>query len=77
MIIPVLCVSCNTLLASKWLLYLEKVKEFKKKDKRPENDEMEYLTESTDKTAEGRALDYLGLKKVCCRRHMLTHVDIF
>jgi len=28
------------------------------------------------KTAEGEILDVLGLNNVCCRRHMLTHVDI-
>jgi DNA-directed RNA polymerase I, II, and III subunit RPABC5 len=36
-----------------------------------------YLTkENVDKTPEGTVLDDLGLKNVCCRRHMLTHVDI-
>jgi DNA-directed RNA polymerase I, II, and III subunit RPABC5 len=29
-----------------------------------------------DKTVEGEVLDSLGLNKYCCRRHMLTHVDI-
>ena len=27
-------------------------------------------------TAEGKALDTLNLKRYCCRRHMLTHVDL-
>ena len=36
-----------------------------------------YLTrENTSKTPEGEVLDELKLKKPCCRRHMLTHVDI-
>jgi DNA-directed RNA polymerase I, II, and III subunit RPABC5 len=36
-----------------------------------------YLTkEFSDKTVEGDVLDDLGLKKMCCRRHMLTHVNI-
>jgi len=36
-----------------------------------------YLTkQNIDKTPEGELLDYLGLTKMCCRRHMLTHVDI-
>jgi DNA-directed RNA polymerase I, II, and III subunit RPABC5 len=76
MIIPIRCVSCNNVLAGKWLTYIEKVKEFKKKDGRPENDEMLYLTQSTTKTAEGRALDEIGVVRTCCRRHMLTHVDL-
>ena len=28
------------------------------------------------KTPEGEVLDKLHLTKMCCRRHMLTHVDI-
>jgi DNA-directed RNA polymerase subunit N (RpoN/RPB10) len=75
MIIPVRCVSCNNVLAGKWIPYLEKCAEYKKKDGRPENDQMVYLTQTTVKTAEGRALDDLGVDKMCCRRHLLTHVD--
>jgi DNA-directed RNA polymerase I, II, and III subunit RPABC5 len=30
----------------------------------------------TQKTHEGYVLDELQLKNMCCRRHMLTHVDI-
>jgi DNA-directed RNA polymerases I, II, and III subunit RPABC5 len=76
MIIPIRCVSCNNVLAGKWLPYLKKVEELKKKDGRPANDEMQYLTQTTTKTAEGKALDELGLTRTCCRRHMLTHVDL-
>jgi|UniRef100_A0A6C0JJR8 DNA-directed RNA polymerase subunit N (RpoN/RPB10) len=76
MIIPIRCVSCNNVLAGKWLAYLKKVEELKKKDGRPAGDEMQYLTQTTTKTAEGRALDELGLVRTCCRRHMLTHVDL-
>jgi DNA-directed RNA polymerase I, II, and III subunit RPABC5 len=36
-----------------------------------------YLTKTNvEKTPEGDVLDNLGLTNVCCRRHMLTHVDI-
>ena len=36
-----------------------------------------YITpDFSDKTPEGEVLDELGLNKMCCRRHMLTHVDI-
>jgi DNA-directed RNA polymerase subunit N (RpoN/RPB10) len=76
MIIPIRCVSCNNVLAGKWLSYLKVVEENKKKDGRPANDEMVYLTQTTTKTAEGRALDELGIHRTCCRRHMLTHVDL-
>jgi len=40
-------------------------------------DNVKYLTtENAEKTPEGEVLDKLGLKKMCCRRHLLTHVDI-
>ena len=76
MIIPIRCVSCNNVIAGKWLSYVDKVKELKKKDGRPENDEIQYLNQLTTKTAEGKALDELGINRMCCRRHILTHVDL-
>ena len=40
-------------------------------------DEVVYLDEEKmEKTPEGKVLDRLNLTKMCCRRHMLTHVDI-
>ena len=33
--------------------------------------------EDMDVSVEGKVLNDLGLKKQCCRRHMLTHVDVF
>jgi DNA-directed RNA polymerase subunit N (RpoN/RPB10) len=77
MIIPVRCFSCNNpWISSRWLMYLEKVKELRKNEGKPENGEMEYLTATTIKTAEGKALDDVGIKKMCCRRMMLSHVDL-
>ena len=36
-----------------------------------------YLTNDyNNKTIEGEVMDKLKLNKYCCRRHMLTHVDI-
>jgi DNA-directed RNA polymerase subunit N (RpoN/RPB10) len=73
MIIPIRCVSCNNVLAGKWLPYLKKVEEYRKGDK---TTGMVYLTQTTTKTAEGKALDELGVDRMCCRRHLLTHVDL-
>jgi DNA-directed RNA polymerase subunit N (RpoN/RPB10) len=39
---------------------------------------LQYLDDDKlDKTIEGDVLDMLKLTNVCCRRHMLTHVNIF
>lgn len=74
MIIPIRCVTCNTVIAGRWLKYLELVKKYRKEDGK--GDEMEYLTVTTTKTSEGKALDDLKLHKLCCRRHFLTHIDL-
>ena len=76
MIIPVKCFTCGNVLGNKYRYYLEEVRKIKSIDSM-KVDEVVYLTEATvDKTPEGRVLDNLGLVKLCCRRHMLTHVDI-
>lgn len=76
MIIPIKCFTCGNVLADKYLYYLKEVRAIKVKQNLDEN-EVIYLTETTvDKTPEGKVLDDLKLNKLCCRRHMLTHVDI-
>ena len=74
MLIPIRCVTCNTVIAGKWEPYLAKVKEYRKD--MGQGEEMQYLTATTVKTAEGKALDDLGVKRMCCRRHILSHVDL-
>ena len=80
MIIPVKCFSCGNVLADKYRYYLQEVR--KKKLAKAGNMEVEldkvlYLTkEFHEKTAEGEVMDELGFTKMCCRRHILSHVDI-
>jgi|UniRef100_A0A6C0JXR6 DNA-directed RNA polymerase subunit N (RpoN/RPB10) len=76
MIIPVKCFTCGGVIADKYRYYLEEVRK-RKLAKDMDVDKVVYLTkEFSEKTPEGEVLDDLGLKKMCCRRHMLTHVDI-
>lgn len=76
MIIPIKCFTCGKVLADKYLYYIKTVNK-KKRSQGETGDEVEYLTnENIQKTVEGEVLDSLGLNKMCCRRHMLTHVDI-
>ena len=76
MIIPIKCFTCGKVLADKYLYYCRTVNK-KKRSQGETRDEVEYLTnENIQKTVEGEVLDSLGLNKMCCRRHMLTHVDI-
>jgi DNA-directed RNA polymerase subunit N (RpoN/RPB10) len=74
MLIPVKCFSCGKELSSYWRMYERDVR--KKKLASGVNDVI-YLTKAnTEKTAEGEVLDKLRIKKMCCRRHILTHVEI-
>jgi DNA-directed RNA polymerase I, II, and III subunit RPABC5 len=76
MIIPVKCFTCGKVLADKYSYYLSQVRKIKESRDMDVN-KVVYLTkEFIDKTPEGEVLDKLGLTKMCCRRHLLTHVDI-
>tara|TARA_Y100000768_G_scaffold388850_1_gene387892 strand:+ start:12877 stop:13110 length:234 start_codon:yes stop_codon:yes gene_type:complete len=77
MIIPVKCFTCGKVLGDKYLYYLKEIAEEKNK-KSITDDNIQYLTDdSMDKSIEGVVLDKLKLNRQCCRRHMLTHVDVF
>ena len=73
--IPIKCFTCGNVLANKYEAYKEKVREEKMKIQ--QTDRIVYLTHAnTTKSIEGRTLDELQFKKMCCRTIMLTHVDI-
>ena len=76
MIIPIKCFTCGTVLADKYRYYAEEVRK-RKMTRDLHVEKVIYLTpEYSQKTPEGEVLDELVLKKMCCRRHLLTHVDI-
>lgn len=81
MIIPIKCFTCGMVIADKYRYYLEQVR-MKKLAKKTNGESIDvdkvlYLTkEFVDKTPEGEVLDDLNMRKMCCRRHFLTHVDI-
>jgi DNA-directed RNA polymerase I, II, and III subunit RPABC5 len=76
MIIPVKCFTCGKVLANKYQYYQREVRKRKITLDLPLGGVI-YLTDShIQKTPEAIVLDELGLDKICCRRHMLTHVDI-
>ncbi len=76
MIIPVKCFTCGKVLADKYRYYQTEVRRLKLL-KGENMEKVIYLTkENTEKTIEGNVMDDLGLRSMCCRRHILTHVDI-
>ena len=81
MIIPVKCFSCGMVIADKYRHYQEMVRQKKLAKKAIDDntniDKVLYLTKTFhEKTPEGLVLDEMDIKKMCCRRHFLTHVDI-
>ena len=76
MIIPIKCFTCGTVLADKYRYYQDEVREMKIQ-KGQDLHNVVYLTKvHMSVTPEGTVLDTIGLTNVCCRRHILTHVDI-
>ena len=77
MIIPIKCFTCGEVIADKYRYYLQEVKKIKLEEN-IETGTVKYLSkdEKVEKTPEGIVLDKLELYKYCCRRHMLTHVDL-
>ena len=75
MIIPIKCFTCGEVLADKYRYYCEEVRKQKLKDN--QNEKVLYFDKNYNKkSVEGIILDEMRLTKYCCRRHMLTHVDI-
>ncbi|OIT20088.1 dna-directed rna polymerases ii, iv and v subunit 10 [Nicotiana attenuata] len=73
MIIPVRCFTCGKVIGNKWNQYLDLVLASYDK-KGAEKDEKD--AEEDEITAEAEALDALGLVRYCCRRMLMTHVDL-
>jgi DNA-directed RNA polymerase I, II, and III subunit RPABC5 len=76
MIIPVKCFTCGNVLADKYEYFLREVRKRKLIDGNDVNKVVYLTSENAKKTAEGEVLDMLKMTNMCCRRHMLTHVDI-
>ena len=76
MIIPVRCFTCGKVIGNKYEFYQSEVRKIKLAQGK-QTTKVIYLTQDyMDKTPEGQVMGTLGLNKACCRRHMLTHVDI-
>ncbi len=73
MIIPIRCMNCGNVLADKWLYYQARVKELRGTSK---PDPIYIDGTSVPDTAELKVLNELGLKRYCCRKHILTHIDL-
>jgi DNA-directed RNA polymerases I, II, and III subunit RPABC5 len=71
MIIPVRCFTCGKVLADKYEFYKKELSKSKTEDTI-----INVNAKTVQQTTEGKALDKIGLKRYCCRRAMLTHIDL-
>lgn len=83
MIIPIKCFTCGKVLADKWN-YFKTQSKIIDTETDTENLTVEDLNIDDsnrrenyfESNAKGKLLDKMGLTKMCCRRHMLGHVDL-
>jgi DNA-directed RNA polymerase I, II, and III subunit RPABC5 len=69
--IPVKCFTCGNVLADKYRYYTNIVESSTSTNKN------EYAEKNNfHKTIEADTLDELFIFNICCRRHLLTHVEI-
>ncbi|CAE7729409.1 NRPB10L, partial [Symbiodinium pilosum] len=69
------CYSCGKLIGNRWEKYLQMLQRKSEEQEIQDRDDPE--NRSRPKTApEKEVLDELGFTRYCCRRMMLTHVDL-
>ena len=71
MIIPLKCFTCGKVLGDKWNFYQKEIQKVSSEDS-----VLNVNAKTLQQTKEGKALDALGLKRYCCRRMFLSHVDM-
>jgi DNA-directed RNA polymerase subunit N (RpoN/RPB10) len=83
MIIPIRCFTCGKVLADKYDYYLKEVQKLQKKEEAKEDKPLskkkaaeEQDLKDFDALRTGPILDKMGLSRYCCRRHMLSTVDM-
>lgn len=78
MIIPVRCFTCNNVVGSKYKRYLQLVKEANLQTENIISGDPDITLDDDPekKTPYQRIFAELGIELYCCKRHLLTHVDL-
>ena len=81
MLIPIRCFTCGKSIGDKWEPFIELTNELKKKDNKLNNNELDNENinkedKNPNKSIEGKVLDKLDLNRYCCRRMLLTNVQL-
>lgn len=73
MLIPMRCMNCGKVLADKWLWYQQRLRDL-------QGDAYGKRTyfdgSSVPVTKEAEVMKELGLSRYCCKKTLLTHVDL-
>jgi DNA-directed RNA polymerase subunit N (RpoN/RPB10) len=88
MIIPIRCFTCGKVIAHLWETYIKMIKERESEIKtekftlnditisEDEKDPMRFFDKHALSLGKGEIMDKLGIERMCCRRHFLSHVDL-
>jgi DNA-directed RNA polymerase I, II, and III subunit RPABC5 len=78
MIIPIRCFTCNKVIGHLWEDYLDKIQMAYLNEDISNNKKNRFVNIETleNKTVEGKILDSMKLHRYCCRRMLLSHVDL-
>ena len=74
MIIPVRCFTCNMVLGSKYRRYLEIINS--EGGGEGDTDSLSIGLKDSKETLTQKAFRELEINRYCCRRHLLTHIDL-
>ena len=75
MIIPLRCFSCGKVISNIWNDYIKEVQEEYKK--LSENPDKKFIVKDINiKSIECKLLDKFGITRYCCRRMILSNVDL-
>lgn len=72
MIIPIRCFTCGKVMADKIDYYIQQVDKLKTKQNKEDNG----LYKNFDEVQSKEILDSLGLTRYCCRRNLISNVDL-
>ena len=76
MIIPIRCTSCGKVIAHLWEEYNEKV-QASYNEKVPVNNSKRIVDiKESEESEEKKILDEMNIKRYCCRRMMLSQIDM-
>jgi DNA-directed RNA polymerase subunit N len=73
MIIPIRCFTCNNLIANFWEEYQKRLQN---ECNKLSNSYQDSIDDQTIRSIEDKILDDLGLERYCCRRMLISHVDL-